>query len=239
MVKYRCEGGNHVDSWQPGDYKDFYQEYPYYRKREFFDRCLFPLSVRFLEVGCAEGMISKIMTLNCDVVGCDIDRDMLIRGRNAHPDQEFILCDACHLPFKLDSFDVVLCSEVIEHIRDVRQLLIEMKSIAEKIIITTPIRTLFAYSYKLLNPRYVAPDGHISVFTPRGWKHIIESCDMTTTYECSYGFAGYGFVGKFLKPHRRLEDIVRKLDKRFENGINLIFGTNIILVLTHEFTYRK
>jgi ubiquinone/menaquinone biosynthesis C-methylase UbiE len=56
--------------------------------------------------------------------------------------EDLILADASHLPFKDDSFDYVLCSEVIEHLskQSGRRLLAEIDRVCKgRAIITTLI----------------------------------------------------------------------------------------------------
>jgi ubiquinone/menaquinone biosynthesis C-methylase UbiE len=55
--------------------------------------------------------------------------------------EDLILADASHLPFKDDSFDYVLCSEVIEHLnkQSGQRLLAEIDRVCKgRAIITTP-----------------------------------------------------------------------------------------------------
>ena len=56
-------------------------------------------------------------------------------------------CDACYLPFKDNSFDAVLCKEVLEHIKDDSAVIREIKRVSKIAIITTPCSE-FLHSYK-------------------------------------------------------------------------------------------
>ena len=78
-----------------------------------------------------------------------------------------IECDACDMFFEDDSFDVVICREVIEHVLDDRPLLLEIKRVLRPggyLHITTP------NGYNML------PDGqeHLRAYTPVGFIEILE-----------------------------------------------------------------
>lgn len=78
-----------------------------------------------LEVGCGTGLIlSRIRSLTENAVGVDISPNMLSRAKaRGH---QVIRADTTALPFRNESFDVVLCYKVLPHIVDVESALEEM-----------------------------------------------------------------------------------------------------------------
>lgn len=65
-----------------------------------------------LDVGARDGHLSKLMADRFElVVALDLDRPSI-----DHPRVAMVQGDACHLPFASDSFDLVTCCEVLEHI---------------------------------------------------------------------------------------------------------------------------
>jgi len=74
--------------------------------------------ITILDCGCGSGTYARYldqMGCNCHYVGCDINATSLksaYRGDNA----EYVLCDIQQLPFRGGSVEVVLCSEVLEHL---------------------------------------------------------------------------------------------------------------------------
>ncbi|MGZ5486705.1 MAG: class I SAM-dependent methyltransferase [Nitrososphaeraceae archaeon] len=96
----------------------------------------------FLDIGCGDGYFcSRVKSLfNADVIGVDISEKACElsnkRGINT------IVADLQNiLPFKNETFDVVFCGEVIEHLADTDFLLDEIYRILKKegyLIITTP-----------------------------------------------------------------------------------------------------
>ncbi|MGQ9719530.1 MAG: class I SAM-dependent methyltransferase [Nitrososphaerales archaeon] len=76
-------------------------------------------ATNFLDVGCAEGYyISLVPTINSGVycVGVDISPSYIKKARFRNRDSDFVICDAESLPFRENSFGIVLCSEVLEHL---------------------------------------------------------------------------------------------------------------------------
>lgn len=90
-----------------------------------------------LDVGCGNGRYmvwfsKRIKT----VVGLDIDRKCV---RKTHAlGFPVILGDAHHLPFKDASFELAVSFDVLEHLRDPRQALKEMRRVALKRYVCTP-----------------------------------------------------------------------------------------------------
>ncbi len=109
-------------------------------------------SVRIFEVGCFEGdLIFKLKSLldeeyNLDFMGIDLSsqaidfaskRKEFIKAKNC----QFKVMDANDLKFENSQFDIVICSEVIEHIEKPMKVLREIYRVLKKqglVIITTP-----------------------------------------------------------------------------------------------------
>ncbi|MEA1894780.1 MAG: class I SAM-dependent methyltransferase [Euryarchaeota archaeon] len=98
-----------------------------------------------LDVGCGWGEPMEIMQLNKHkfyTVGVDIFKPYLKEAKKNKTHSEYVLCDIRNLPFKENTFETVLCTEVIEHLDkdDAMKLIKEMEKIAQKqVIITTPV----------------------------------------------------------------------------------------------------
>jgi SAM-dependent methyltransferase len=86
------------------------------RLREFHLRRLFPrLSTgRLLDVGCGLGYLTE--TLGKDFITTGMDYDIHALEVNQARGLDMVRGSVAQLPFKEQSFDVILCSEVLEHL---------------------------------------------------------------------------------------------------------------------------
>ena len=95
-----------------------------------------------LDVGCAEGYMSRELSKYGFVVGIDICLPLLRKAiRGSQGRIPFVWGLAEELPFKDRSFDFVLCSEVIEHVLNDITLLTEIHRVMKKksyLLISTP-----------------------------------------------------------------------------------------------------
>lgn len=75
---------------------------------------------RVLDCGCGTGFYLMVMSRLWDLspVGLDIDPERLRQAREHGVSAELVCGDAEQLPFPDDSFDAVLMTEVLEHLRD-------------------------------------------------------------------------------------------------------------------------
>ena len=94
-----------------------------------------------LVVGC--GGAGEMSVAPCDMraTGVDISFVAVGQSRSRFPQHTHIVADAVHLPFKACQFKTIVCSEVIEHIRDSDQVLAEFWRALDacgRLALTTP-----------------------------------------------------------------------------------------------------
>src|SRR3954452_24780262 len=84
---------------------------------------------RALDLGAGDGRLAAGLRAR-DVVLADVSRVALERARGRLPGAETVLLEPdTALPFDDSSFDLVLCAETIEHVRDVQLLLSEVRRV--------------------------------------------------------------------------------------------------------------
>ncbi len=109
-------------------------------------KSIIPADVRtILDAGCGSGIVTNTLVDQWDVMGCDISQTAL-----AQVNAPTVLADLTDLPFEDNQFDLVLSSDVIEHIPDdvYRSAIDEIARVAGKyILIAVPYREILEASF--------------------------------------------------------------------------------------------
>jgi 2-polyprenyl-3-methyl-5-hydroxy-6-metoxy-1,4-benzoquinol methylase len=85
-------------------------------------------TLRCLDLGCSVGVITSELHKSCYLVfGIDIDESALVEANiNKVQNEYYILGDALTVPVKDHSYDVIVCSQVYEHVPDPNRLAAEI-----------------------------------------------------------------------------------------------------------------
>lgn len=143
-----------------------------------------------LDIGCREGHQSRMLEgMGYDVTSIDIEKVY----------DKCIVVDAnAPLPFDADSFDLIWCSEVIEHLNDPPAFLAEARRVLRpggKLLLTTPnshfwfypLMRLFGLSAaRLQNPT------HVQFFHVRDMRRLFPHADV-------YGFFPYMLIRRRIR----------------------------------------
>jgi ubiquinone/menaquinone biosynthesis C-methylase UbiE len=128
----------------------------------------------FADIGCAEGLYIKYVSFTCNetfCIGVDISRTFVekAKGNGKILNTEYVVCDVRNLPFKDNSIDLLLCSEVLEHIHDYHKSLAELFRVAKKyLIISFPGHSFIYKVFSKIKPLKKIADnlvldvGHVS-----------------------------------------------------------------------------
>jgi ubiquinone/menaquinone biosynthesis C-methylase UbiE len=109
-----------------------------------------------LEVGCGRGHLSGILAADYQVTGCDVALAEFLPER--FPAVKFIESPAEKLPFADASFDTVVSSHMLEHVRDLPQVLRELRRVCRKRLIIVVPRE---------RPHFYTPNLHVHFFPYR------------------------------------------------------------------------
>jgi SAM-dependent methyltransferase len=88
---------------------------------------------RVLEVGCGEGVVLATLTARLPGArfdGLELDETALEQARARCPGARLVRGDGCELPFGDQSFDLVVCLEVLEHLPEPARALRELRRVA-------------------------------------------------------------------------------------------------------------
>jgi ubiquinone/menaquinone biosynthesis C-methylase UbiE len=149
--------------------------------------CMQPLQpgTRVLDVGCGLGALAaEFARHGCNVVAIDLDEHNLQTARKAYPKVRFEVAAANHEllgVLKEDPFDIVTCTEVIEHVYSPKSLVEGCFSAVRpggKFVISAPyhgylknlVIALLGKGDSHYNPLW---EGHIKFFSPRMLERLL------------------------------------------------------------------
>lgn len=152
---------------------------------------------RILDIGCGEGRhtVRACQEQDTFCVGADFGYDNLVNTRDKlrfHCDLDDLSCrdwqlscmDVTGLPFKDNSFDVVICSEVLEHIPDDHAALGELVRIVKPgalLVVSVPRFLPEKICWLLSDEYFNANMGHVRIYKKRELARRFTDRDMVLT----------------------------------------------------------
>ena len=91
-------------------------------------------SDKLLDVGCGTGLTTKFWQSK-NKTGIDPARKLIKKAENKDKDSDYIVAPAENIPFKDDSFDIVVSITAIQNFQDIEKGLREIKRVAKDFII--------------------------------------------------------------------------------------------------------
>ena len=132
-------------------------------------------SLRILDAGCGEGFtLAKLYELKIgkELAGIDYSKIAIDTAKEIFPYLNVKVGDIYKLPFKEDSFDLVICTEVFEHLDNPVGALKEIERVTSKYaLITVPNEPWFVLSNFTQWGKNI---GHINHWTSSTFKKFIE-----------------------------------------------------------------
>ncbi len=124
-------------------------------------------------MGCAEGYTTALVRelFHAQVAGTDLSAQVCRLANNLYG-LDTQPSDIHHLPFGNKAYDVVLCSETIEHVTDYRQAITELLRVTKKtLVITVPHEPLHIVEH---NRSTGVIAGHIHAFDLKSLDYLKE-----------------------------------------------------------------
>ncbi len=211
---------------------------------------------RLLDAGCGEGRhCFGALERGAHVVGLDLDRASLKARSEALRDRAaergslgaMIHGNTFRLPFANETFDRVICSEVMEHVHDYRGAARELARVTKPegmLAVTIPTATSEHLYLRVGDDYFESPGGHIRIFRPRqlalglaeaglatigiGFAHALH-----TPYWVLRSIAGLPSADEstLVRAYRRF--LIRATESRFitqlERALNFCFPKSLIL----------
>lgn len=158
----------------------------------------FPSSFEtIIDIGCGDGYVLHCIEKkyrNKKLYGLDLSEGRIKTTCTNVPTTHLIRSDVHHLPFPDNSFDVVICSELLEHIEEYTKTIDELIRISKKtVILTVPneLRLVPIICPKCKTKHFL--DGHITFFTEKKLKGLLaerrdSSITMTKKFHSIYTY---------------------------------------------------
>lgn len=142
-----------------------------------------PLKIKaILDVGCGEGFSLNKMNENNigeKLEGIDYSKEAISLGKNLFPHLSLKTGSIYDLPYKNNSFDLVLCTEVLEHLDNSQKGLEEVVRVSKKYILASVPNEPFFMLSNLLRGKNITRFGndpeHIQHWTIFSFQKFLKS----------------------------------------------------------------
>lgn len=134
-----------------------------------------------VDVACGKGALTDRgfrLTGAPTIVGLDLDPSNVVFAKQYNSKPDFLNATGYHLPFKDNSFDLVVCTEALEHLRDPENFLKELERISDYAVISVPNEPLWSIK-NILRGKYLSnlgcTPGHINCWNKKGFENLLKS----------------------------------------------------------------
>jgi len=137
--------------------------------------------IKILDAGCGEGhLLEKInkKNKNASLYGIDITKVSLRDAKKRIPRAKLLFRDLTKLKLRKDFFDIVICSDVLEHIYEYRKVIRNLIKVTKKrglIIISYPNEKNLTLCRFLLGINPPKVKDHVNSFNPKMMKKELKT----------------------------------------------------------------
>jgi len=133
------------------------------------------------DAGCGEGfVVGQLMEagVKAEMAGVDLSKEAVRIANQKFPKATFKVGSIYDLPFKDDSYDLVLCNEVLEHLEKPADAVKELKRVSKKYVICSVPHEPFFMVGSLAGGKYISRLGnhpeHINHWTNISFRRFLE-----------------------------------------------------------------
>lgn len=142
-------------------------------------------SVKILDAGCGEGFIDKLLVNrlhNAEILGLEFTKEAIAIAKDTNPSVKYVQGDICEMPFEDNTFDLVICTEVLEHLPNPEKALSELKRVSNgNLLITVPHEPWFCMGNLLVLKnvtRLGNPIDHLNHWTKKSFSRFLKNAKM-------------------------------------------------------------
>lgn len=172
-----------------------------------------------LDVACGTGYGAELISRTANLaIGVDVSREALIYANQHygnHHNIGFVLSDACHLPFRDNTFDVVVSFETIEHLHYPEIFLQRIACVLkmnETLIVSTPNGQIYSQKQKPSLNSF-----HFREFNIKDFSQLLSTCFVNIEFYGQNFSTTKMWLLQFLGERSPLsfKILIRKLNKIF------------------------
>ncbi len=192
-----------VDPKKVGKFRAWYHNSRYARLRKLIDLC--EAKERVLDIACGSAVwnVNKI-----PVIGIDMNEKMLKHGKSKGRLKDYKVMDAQNMSFADNTFDIIIMTEVLEHLPKYKKVAKDVKRILKPggaFILSVPRDTPYSmfsilyavhcfYRGHVLKEHYYKQDtGHVNHFSSQDIKKLLQDAGFEVKELINhYGFITFG-----------------------------------------------
>jgi len=179
----------HEEDWRSKKYD--YSVFEGVRRYEFLKGLILSTNSEIiLDVGCGSGYLAHLLKRerpSLEIHGCDIAEAALVQSREVLDVAYYLDLDRANLPEPNDKFDLVVCTEVLEHIYDVSRCVREIARVLKPggfFIVTVPNLSFWRFRLEVLRgriPSLIANELHIHAFNVSRLESLLRDYEFRIT----------------------------------------------------------